>query len=72
VLLAIALISLSLTTTWRLATHSSNLPLWFMIYESVFRTLGNFCNQGTFLTIKVFTLLLNLAIYGSDLRLILQ
>jgi len=49
ILLAIAVISASLSASWYLVTRSSNLPLWYIIYESVFRIFGNFCNQGTFI-----------------------
>jgi hypothetical protein len=53
VLLAIALISLSLSVAWGFVTHCSNLPLWYITYESVFRILGSFCNQGTSLLLTL-------------------
>ncbi|XP_033611186.1 probable glutamate receptor [Cryptotermes secundus] len=46
ILLTILILSACLSAAWRLVTRTSNLPLWYIVSESVFRIFGNFCNQG--------------------------
>jgi len=47
VLLTVVITSVTLSTSWHLATPSSGLPLRNVVCESVFRIFGNLCNQGT-------------------------
>ncbi|KAJ9592094.1 hypothetical protein L9F63_001322 [Diploptera punctata] len=52
ILVAIVTISACLSACWYIATRSSALPLWYILHESVFRIIGNFCNQGFDMNIK--------------------
>jgi len=47
VLLTVVTTSVTLSTSWHLATPPSGLPLRNVVCESVFRIFGNLCNQGT-------------------------